>query len=325
MKDSYMMELKTLMSISSSVLELYNELAILETQGKKESIEFKRILERLNCSINLEKSLLVDMCSDYEKIKIIREYLYKSINMDNTEALVYYNQEELIKIRLFWQLGRILLTNSKDFIMSSLPQELKELIEENEELESSFKNSSSMFSKYETELETESQLLELILIEKSITNPYNKGVKADLIKSKYIKIFSDTFIEQELLESKMVIPSSVFFISTDMYSSVTGIPEYILKVMKNKKRKSMYYNSVDSLLKSGGGSLPLERILRRAQIQVALQYYSDTEIDNLNEEFHTLIESDPYRFNEENIEAIASAYRSRRQNKELVMKVSFKG
>ena len=318
MTESYKGELNTVKAISSSVLEQYSQLATLEAEGKKDSIDFERALERLNSSISLEESLLGEICKNFEKMITIRDYLSKAINMDEITALVQGNQEELIKYRIFMKLGRYLTSEVKDWIkyLNLFPLTMV--------LEKSAKEKFSILAlKYKKQIEEEFFLLELILIERNISSTYDKSEKADLIKAKYLRIFTNNYLEQQLLSANFIIPENVCFMAPSFYASLNGLPSSYFKSLSDSKRDLMYYEAINNLMKSGRGSLQLERDLRKIQIQVSLEYYSEDEINELNTKFHDIVEDNPYNFNDENVETIASAYKSRKNNKKLIMKIGF--
>ncbi len=313
-------ELNSLIAISSSILEIYKELSNLEIENKKASIDYKRALEKLKCSINLEDSLFSNIATDEQNIIRIKEELEQKILLGQTNAIIQDNTLELIRHRLLSKIGLFILNSHTTVIKLSMPK-LKEedfALVENEDYINSIANKIIGYSRCRKQLCEEVYLLSIILLEKSINNPYKKDIKRELIKSKYYKIFMGAYIEKDLLEKSYNIPENICIINPMTSATFYNAPIEELEKMYQREKNRLYEIELNSLMAYNNSFIsPLELTLREIQIRVALQYFTDEEINIMNERFHNIEEIS--EVNEEIISTIESAYKLRKYDKRLII------
>lgn len=222
-------ELITLLRICESIQETYEEMALLEKQNKRDTEEFRKLVERLKTTRNIEKNIIEKISLTSQTVKDIvkeRSNIYNEAQ-NISDTIVLNNQEtenNLAVARIVQRLKSEISLDAKQTLMEVMQSIIpKELLESGELIidEKAYKDYSGQA---ETRLSIRRDISILIykFLEKEILSYSNIEIKNALIDYKYSLIMLDSNIE-ELLMGSMYQPLENLHIESEIIAAILQV------------------------------------------------------------------------------------------------------
>lgn len=326
-------------SITSGIIELYEELAKLEANNLETTEEYFQTLVKLNTSIKLEYEIISRIFKNTKETTKALKYL-QEISEEEIKCISIANKEELINHRILEIIRNYALSNPQKIAELQLIESIKsseisiedfnELIDEDDikviEEAIKEKNASYICAK---SIQFDMNILFIIILNKKIKSEHNKRIRKELIIAKYLKIGITPLIEETILNQAFRIPLELYQ-SIHTLPIMYGFDPKILESIINETKQKSYNNQINWLIPDNATSYvsksELELNLREIKIRIALSYFSEEEVIEVNEEFHeyldklegTVFES----FFEDTAKTVTKAFKAFNKDKTLIKKVT---
>ena len=200
---------------------IYNKLFFLDRTGKKESEEYKKLLEELKNATEIEK-MQYNMAS-FTPLKaclLLKEIGFSSLKVKNLEDVISLNFHNKSKKRIYNRLYNILYTSPDAIINFIFNVDTSDLSNEERKIISS---SSQIVSSLEKDMLTGF----LMLISESFNEEKNLNVRNSLIESMYYLSFVNQDVEKSMINSffesqeylyvSTKLNANLFQFDTDLY------------------------------------------------------------------------------------------------------------
>jgi len=208
-------QIRNITNLTLTIDKLYKKLYDLEIIDKKDTDDYKRILEHLNILIEKENKLYKECNLNSEKCISWVGYLLKDKSLfalkNDLESIVTQDYNDRVIRRILSVLTKI-MEKDHDFVKKMIPSDLintaKELNIPNIDkmLSFSISNSVEIQKAYEKDLYS----TYLLFLNDSIKKENNEKIRNNLINSKYNFSFIDKEIEEDMI-------SNNFEVSDDLY------------------------------------------------------------------------------------------------------------
>lgn len=295
-------QLETLLQLSTEISNIYDQLCKLEINNQKDSKEYNQLITKLNKLIEKEnneynsKNFTQEECIKYLKLLEIQT---KIPAMDNkiTTSLKYYDKR--IVRRIIINLIGILDRNKefhKKMISENILKSLNNIvgnITENDLVQGINKS-----AQVQTAINNDIHSIFLSILEESISSKSNKDYRSKLIEAKYCILFSHKNMESLFIGIKFDIPSTIYTSSKMINQTLNQSDiaynhiKYIILKSLVKKEINILLNFYDS--EYNNDNVYFSSIICQCHIRAILSLMEENEVNNLNQEFHNIIEGQHY-------------------------------
>lgn len=316
-----------LLAVTSSINDTYAKLKELEIKGQKESKEYKRLIECLKSSLELEKSIYDRFPNDLDTlVNIIREVTKNKdffINFDlkeNIDAII--NNYNLITRRIYLRLlNKMLDIKDADFIIgTNNPDILK-----NQSARNILILHSLIIKDYINTI--------LVILNEYLYDEKYKNINNLLLNVKYSLAFLYDNVENDLLENN-------FNINNDLYWEATAMGDFYhldrekLKEIQKGTVHGIYYEKIDNIIKTILNDKSCDKeifiyAISEILIRACLLFYDDKTVECLKSNKIKLANNT--KANEHNLKLLNDAqkrvdnvYSFYDQDKELIKVISLK-
>ena len=319
--------INTLLAVTSSINDTYAKLKELEIKGQKESKEYKRLIECLKSSLELEKSIYDRFPNDLDTlVKIIREVTKNKdffINFDlkeNIDAII--NNYDLITRRIYLRLlNKMLEIKDADFIIGTNNPDILE----NQSARNILILHSLIIKDYINTV--------LVILNKALYDEKYKNINNLLLNVKYSLAFLYDNVENDFLENN-------FNINNDLYWGATAMGDFYhldrekLKEIQKGTVYGIYYEKIDNIIKTILNDRSSDKeifiyAISEILIRACLLFYDDKTVECLKSNKIKLAQNMPQ--NEHNLKILNDAkkrvdnvYSFYEQDKELIKVISLK-
>ena len=297
--------IEKLINITRSIDVLYKKLYELEILGKKETEEYNKNLDYLKIAIDVENKIYNDINSDSNLSILIYDYLLQDRLPDefisDKDCIVLQDISNLVIRRIISTLKRQIMSNVdviKDIISKELTSIIKVItnfIDNINILENEMINLSILVESLEKDLYGGF----LSFLKENMTDKNNENIINELIKTKYLVLFINKNIESDMLINNFNI-SEYFELNSNYIAKLIKMPNNELKEYKDLYYENDITNQINKLLIISNSDYNIstkniEAILRECFIRAIFLFLSDSNISDLNFDFHEYIESDEYK------------------------------
>ncbi|MBQ9072130.1 MAG: hypothetical protein IJY25_03125 [Bacilli bacterium] len=286
-------KINRLLETAKAVEKLYNKLYILEINGQKETDEYKKQMEFLNISIDLENRLYKKYNFSIEKQSILIKYLvnfkYHKNYIDNEACIINQDYANIHVRRVINK-----LTNE----LSKTKAGIKEIyFEEVELMENDMKESINNIRVLK-ELQRDIFSSYLLFLQEYILNEQYKCYKNEFIKSKYNLSFVYEKIEKIMLNNNFDINKELY-LGSKLVSDILKIDLQVYNYMKDDYSSSFLKDIVFEFIEFkdldyNDKNKSVSAMLRMCYIRSCLLMVSEQKITDINCELQEYINSEEY-------------------------------
>lgn len=313
--------IKSLIAVTESIKESYDKLINLEIAGKKETDEYKRCLDSLKISINLEKSIYEKIAID--KCETFLQYLHLNENNHTLkeEEAIFDKDKNLILSRIMIKLKRKIIGDVNYVKSAILPLEVESFL-------SQFKGEIKRSMEYAIKIGP--------VILNDIFNCFlaiiKKSDNKENIKSKFYTSFIIENIENEMLSNSFNVEDNPY-LTASFLTNLYGIPDNTLKKILIYQIVSYYNNTLNTILFNEDKDLECSEVkdnisVRLSFLRALLIFLDDDIIMDMNAQFHDMIEDEKnssiFNTREEIIEMILNSFKKVKKDRSIPKIISLK-
>lgn len=316
-------QIEAILRNNKNIQRLYDKLSELEVQRKKNTKEFKDLLNYISIVIEVEDKLYNEANLTPEKTLSWIKFLKRIKDKDNIIIRRILNN-------LFQK-----LTNNYNILINLPNKELSNVLKIcgiNLTDQNSKKEEVCKCILIKESIQKDSYHIFISFLQEETNNPKQKKFNEHLIKSKYEAIFQNKDIELFTLKNNFDLPNNPYIFSPiikDIYNInpklYTNIKDIIgskivsTQIYKILEIKDEEYNNIN---------IVASQIIRQCMIKSYLTLMSDTKISDVNYELHELIEDKDYEelYPNHNISEniIINLFKSIKKDKEKIKILSIK-
>lgn len=321
-KDDYE-DINSLISISSQIKDLYNELYKLELSGKKLSEEYISVIKRLKTTLFVENNIYERIGLSYEKNSAILRYLNENVKENQEfEQELFSFDADLIIPRITSRLTENVIKNCQELI----PDELKELDFLKQHVTNSLNNS---FDIRDSIIKDLINCLLAIIQKEHNKNP---NISNYLKKLKYKVSYFQPKMEMNLLDNNFEIEENPY-VESLLISQIYNWPKEIIDEIKQLYGVEYYKRELKTMLVYEDEDLKddfimSEMIIGQAFLRAIFLLLDDEIIMTLNDSFNDLINSEKlkpiFANRQEVIKMIINAYEKVKIDKSIPKIISLK-
>lgn len=323
---SFDLKINKIIIISRTIIEYYEQAFMLEQDNKKDTAEYKKVIEKIKDFIEYEERLLSELTPDERSLSI--EWLSKKVTnlskdiFDSIDIILSDDKELLAYQRLISKLKSKHLENLGEPLKNVNPEDYEcDSEEELNNLKRCVEGTSLLY----LTLKDDEIILLAFLLEKQITDESDLNTKKGLIKIKYQLIATYPSLEKRFIEGKLNKDETIYF-NTDLVSTFFRLSQGILEYVKIDYSNQIYVNSIERLLSINNDDFDnrkLEIQLRELFIRAAFQLLDDDLINEVHTKFLSVTENNEILIGfEKGIEAIEHAFKQYKSDRTLIKKVT---
>lgn len=295
--------LDKIIQTTTSIQTLYQKLFLLEVMGRKDTIEYTKLLDYLNIALEVEEQTYCSAYLDNNKSQALIQYIldnkvpdgfkndFESILMLDYSNIVLRRVLNNLNYNIAFDYERIKKSLSKDLINSmrklGIPN-FQEVIFQ------------AVYSGAELKRAFEKDILVgfLVFLDECVHKLDYQSFKKDLLFVKYNMSFVYKFLENDMVNNKFVVPD-VFTFSSTLVRDVTRTDDDFYGSLKDDYGAKASIKQISALLQVSdadydNGNEMITAILRECMLRSSFLFMSDEALLNLNEEFHDFVESREY-------------------------------
>ncbi len=321
-------QIEAVIKITSSIDILYRRLYDLEINNQKDTDEYKKILEYLDISLEVEKGNYEKMNLSANKCVLIINYLLEqrmsSDPKSDLETIILQEDFNRVIRRVISILGSKVLNDHSE-LQRMIPSQLIEMLQylglqnANELVMESIQSSVIMRQAFEKEtLNTFLLFLQEVLEDKNYLSFRNR-----LLKAKYDIIFVNKDIESEMLISNFNVMNFLF--NSKITADFLSLDSNLYKILKNGYGVKISTYQIAELLELSdmdysSQNTALASILRQLYMRSGFLLLDDEVISDVNYEFHEFVENPNYlnkhKEDKISISVIIQAFRKIKKDRE---------
>lgn len=298
-------ELIMLIRICESIQETYGEMASVEKQNKRDTEEFRKLVERLNATRKVEKNIIEKINLTSQTVKDIVKEVSNIYNeaQNISDTIVLNNQEtenNLPVARIVQRLKSAISLDAKQILMEAMQSIIpKELLESGELIidEKAYKDYSGQA---ETRLSVRRDISIIIykFLEEAILLETNIEIKNALIDYKYSLIMLDSNIEETLMSS-MYQPLENLHIESEIIAAILQVSPNEYTKHKNEIALRTLNREIGISMETYDYEIDYPKIksaiiFRNAIIKSCLELLSPAKVKEYQERFIEKINSKQY-------------------------------
>lgn len=300
--------IKSLIKTSKAIETLYEKMYQLEINGQKDTEDYKKIIDYLKMSIDVENKIYEDASLNAERCIALINYILQQRLPDNflhdIESIMgqRYDNKNLRrilgilanKVSLESLSSKQILSTEMQFVYAMLGNNISNIIRLLKEIENDVVKGF------------------LSILKETISNYRNRQYKNDLIYSKYYTSFINKNIEKIMINNDFDI-SSEFCIVSKEFADLIQVDSNEYDSLRNSYSKKVSMSQISEVIKMKDVDYNDQKkaicsLLRQCLIRSAFLLMDEENILNIYERFHTFIEDDiflrvhgDYRISEESI------------------------
>lgn len=282
---------------AESIKRLYDQLYKLEFEGKKESLEYKKLIVNLKVELAREKKayqspiLTTIMCEAFSTLIIENtpndfpnniEYVVRGYDIKSPQRRILTKLDEHVN-------------SNPDNIKQRFQERLKEMFQEisSGDFDKIFNSSFTISNCLNSALKKDFFNLMLSNIELEVNNPCFRRLKDKLIKLKYSLAFISADIEDDMISSNFTVPQESF-VSSKIVADINRIPDFQFTFMKDHMCNLIATPIIKLLLSIDDSGFVdddknLEALFIQSLLRSVLFMASDREVEFLKELVETSI------------------------------------
>lgn len=287
--------INNLIKITKKIYLLYQRLYKLDIEDKKDTKEYKNIINQIS-SLKEEENKLYNLdFSKYEEyLSFISDKLSSNVNIKTIENIINLDYNNLHFQRILITLFNKMITH-KDAGKELIPKELTEMKELIKDINIPKLFNGSMI--LQDSIKEDILYTFLFFFEEEINYKSNKYLKNKLLKIKYHTSFINQNIEKEMLKNNFNL--SDLYLTSELTSELYKIDNKLYKDMIKNYSINTIIEQIKELLKLTDSDFledntNITAIARACLLRACLINLNDDNIMTLNELFHILIEEDIY-------------------------------
>ena len=295
--------LDKIIQTTTSIAALYQKLFILEVNGGKDTLEYTKLLDYLNVALEVEEQAYRNANLDNDKSNTLMQYILDNKVPDgfinDFESIIEADYSNMVFKRI---LNNLAYNVAFDYerIKKSLPKHLiasmKRLGIPNPQ-QYVFQ---AVYSGTELKRAFEKDILNgfLVFLQECTHKSVYQSFRKDLIYVKYNMSFVYKFLENDLVNSKFVIPE-VFTASSILVRDITQTDDDFYISLKDDYGTKAAINQISALIQVSDVDYDdvndvFTSILRECMLRSSFLFMSDEALLSINEKFHDFIESSEY-------------------------------
>ena len=295
-------QIDNLIKITSSIDSIYSKLYDLETKDKKDTDDYRKLMEELKLSIEIENKQY-EVCNlNYWKCVAWRHYfLNKKVPVNfigNIESMMIPDYNYRIMRRIISKLEKKMTTDFES-IKETLPQDLEKQLKQLGLYNNNFL--SKMVDSSEDVLESlQLDILNayLTILEEFIDNKDYNYLKNELINSKYNLSFIKGKIESDMISNNFEV-SDTIYINSKFYADLIHLDFKRYNDLRNSLGQEKIMNQIINLLEIGdmdysNSSKICTSVLRQCFIRASLLTMGNDMIEKINLKFNQYIKDEKY-------------------------------
>lgn len=295
-------QIDNLIRVTFSIDNLYTQMYNLEINGKKDTEEYKKLLDCLNKYIATEKKLYNNNNNlNYEKCVAWVTYLvkdrlpsYPPNNIDTIATQDYSNR--IIKRILNILESKIISDNNN--VKYLIPKEVVEKLKETEIPERVISESANNSVAILCALERDLINTYLTILQELILKDDYRSFRSQLINSKYNAAFFNKDIETKLLSSNFDIPDTLY-IDSKLVADLHGLTTETYEKIKESYYTKISARQVSEVVEMGDMDYSdltkaTTSIIRQCLMRAAFSLMNDETLSEVNYLFHEFIEDKNY-------------------------------
>jgi len=332
-------ELTAIVSICENVMETYRKMAELEKENKRESDEYKSLINCLKSSIDLSENMLSNIDLDKETMEFI-EKEFRSLgyidqnNTADTLILNTQNKENNIYLaRIMLRLKNVLSRKAKLTLANAVSELLPKEFLENYELNFTSEDIKTYTGIIEISLSFRRDISLLLykILEEEIQKEQDTNLRNILIDYKYSLLMLDSNLERILINLSFERLSHPF-LESELLGALLKVPEFIYNHQKYAIAKLVSEREIAALLKtySHEYEFPPQKgavVFRSLILRSSVQFLTSEQLTQMLEEIMDIASSKEYAecyYSSKNIELIKKCLDSS-QDLEGVNRLTLKG
>lgn len=292
-----------LVKTTNSIETLYKKMYDLEISGKKDSNEYKKLLDYLKMTIEVEDKIYQDANLDYLRCIGLADYIIEDRLPDgftnDVESIMSQNYDNRVLRRILSILFHKVISDYNG-IKEMLPNELVDLM-----IQLGMPNpdkivSQAIYSSIELQKAFEKDTFSgfLTFLQEFINKKDYANFKEQLISSKYNTSFINKAIESDMISSSFDIPET-FYVNSRFVADLTNTDLDLYKLLKNSYGVKESTKQISEVIEMGDMDYSdpkkaTSSILRQCLMRASFLLMSDEVISDVNYEFHEFVESEKY-------------------------------
>lgn len=247
--------LKTLLTVTKTIKLIYDDLYKLEINDKKDTDEYKSLMDALKYHIHREDELYQEIALSIERLYAFSEYLFPHGNgefEDEVEMLKRDKIDEIIKVRLSSRLLDLINNYSFNDLDPS-EEDLDDIENIDPELMADISREDIDYDKeYQEDVALEASIVKdisntiLAILNKYLKNPKYSFMKDKLVKFKYNYSYIYKSIEYSILENNLEISQVLYWENPLLSDLQRRDRKHTLSVL-NKYIEILFETQVDDL------------------------------------------------------------------------------
>lgn len=297
-------EIAALINVTTAISNDYKALYNLETNGKKDTEEYKKVLDNLHMDIEFENKLYNEYYHlNYDKCYAWIEYLFenqmpKELKKD-IESMMEQDYSNRVIIRI---LNTLINKMTEDYqnIKKIIPEEVIELLKQLGMPNPDKLASQSAYSniKIQESLEIDTLNAYLSILQEYIQKEDYRSFRNQLINSKYNITFINKEIEKGMLSNNFDIPETLY-INSKMIADLHQVDSNIYDLLKDHYSIQISAKQISEIIEISDMDYSDQNkattsILRQCLMRASFLLMSDDAISNVNYTFHEFIEGKEY-------------------------------
>ena len=292
-------KLKELIKVTESIGTLYQEMQDLEINGQKNSQKYQKLLDYLTIALDTENRLYNELLIDYDKVFSMVDYLDSEDEDVNIDAIIEDHSDGKVRSRIMKALLRETVI-SKRFANGLIPGMHKQLMKllGLKEMEGLITDRILAMIDLDMALSRDVLVIYLAMLDEFITNPDYTEYLDVLTKTKYDIVFINRNIESEFLANDFVV-SRTPDLSSELCANLNDIDYDMYGQLKNQFLSDAAIEQIEYLWDINDDDyedddIRANALLTQCLLRSIFTVLDDDIIDQINEEFHDVIESDEY-------------------------------
>ena len=295
--------LQKLIQTSTSIETLYKKMFDLEISGKKDTDDYKKMLEYLSISIDVEDELYNNGNLSYSKCMALVEYILNDRVPDgflnDIESIMTQDYNNRVLRRILNVLVNKIISDY-DSIQRMLPSEITDLMEQLGMPNPEQVVSQAIYSSIELQKAFEKDTLNgfLAILQEFTCKESYRTFREDLIRTKYNTSFINKNIETDMRSNSFEIPET-FYTNSRFVADLTQTNLELYKLLKDVYGTKESTNQISKVIEMGDMDYSdpkkaTSSILRQCLMRSAFLLMSDEVISDVNYEFHEFVEDEKY-------------------------------
>ena len=296
--------LKGLIQTTESIETIYNKLCELETNGQKDSEEYRKYIDYLKMSLEVESDIYSSAKLDFNRGSAIYNYIVEDRIPEGTltdkESLIAQNYDYRVLKRILGALKKIIVTDYKTIQEQMMPSGLVQLMRDIGMSNVDQRVSNAVFSGVSLKSSMDQDIMRgfLSFVGDLTINSRYEEYRPNLIATKYNAAFLDKDAEADLLENSFEIADG-FFSNANLTGGLVETPQALLDVLKNHEGFQEAAHQLGFLVKMHDAEFEDKNkaygaLLRQCFLRSAFLLMDEEALSKLNYYFHDFVESPRY-------------------------------